>query len=41
LNWSALFRHIGSNHKEEALVISAAIITLIASFVGAYEIRRL
>jgi hypothetical protein len=30
---SAPFRHIWSNHKEDALIISAAIITLIASSV--------
>ena len=33
LKWSALFRHIWSNHKEDPLIISAAIITLIASSV--------
>ncbi len=31
LKWSATFRCIGSNHKEDTLIISAAIITLIAS----------
>jgi ABC-type microcin C transport system permease subunit YejE len=33
LKWSELFRHIWSNHKEDALIISVTIITLLASSV--------